>query len=430
MTPLFAVLFAAIVLFSVSTLLFATRLAAATSFRRIARPRGFIEGRTPKATEAIWVLSYGLLVVQAVSLWAFPSVGSEWVTDVRLLTLFFCFFVFLYAHTVQLPLLCLWFSKTGVWMARGAGGLIPYTDIRGASVTNHRKLPLGEEAAFAKLVFVAEGRKCLFRARRFLCFLPVSDLRALSDRLPTEGKEAHAALHTPLLLRVTRTLSRCSALLILLGTLCLLFSSALFSPYRAEREPAVNQTELQTIAPISEVVAADGKLFVRYASIEALNVYTEDGRFLWSLSLARPAAHGVSEQDGISVSGGVLRYCSAGVCRYFATADGTELNGADCAELPFAAPTDAHFINSDTRVIYRFDDLNVWRQAANGDFIVVLSRPPLLQLFSPTAAWTLCLIGLLTLFVWRQLDDRVELLLRREEEAARAEAVSDAIPNA
>lgn len=376
------------------SLLFLIRSLSASSFRRnIAIPRGFTEAACGTIAYPLWLTSYALLFLQCVSLAAFPS-NNEKLLTARLIAYTVTAILFFILREINLPLLAIWFGKNGIWTARGKNGLIKFDNIIFCEISTSKKAKIDDLTALYTLSFFAKDKKIFFSPRKYVCKLSGSDIEKYRTKLPTSDHASHPK-HSSKRSRITRSLSYVSLLLIITGTVCFGASTQLTSPYRYNEYETASEIEISSFAPITEAISENGTMIIRYENIEAINVYSEtDGSFLWSVSrkYSRKASG-----DGICAAEGILKYTVGGESRYFVCETGEELTAEDVENVAFPNTDDTYAINFD------FTPLYVRRQLSDGSYNTLISNPTAYILFIPSVAWTILVLGIVTLFIWRYL---------------------------
>lgn len=382
-------------LFALCTAALLARTLSAHRFRRtVALPRGFTEGIAAGAAYPIWLIVYAAVFLQCAAYIAFPS-SRELDINFRLIAYLGTVILFFAVRCFNLPLLSVWFGNTGIWVCRGASGLISYDAIDTVSISCPGPKTDGTDA-ICTVVFYASDRKLFFHPRRYACKLSAYELSKYRSLLPEPQADAKKKPSRGGF-RLAGALSYVSLLLTVLGAFSLLFSTELFSPYRYDEYAAASSEEIVTSAPVTEVISEGGTVIVRYKAIEAINVYSEaDGIFLWSVSRDRAVYTGAS--DGLWAKDGSVKYTVAGSTRYFDCLTGQEQTADDISgiEFPDIGGTYAESLD--------FTPLSVSRRLSDGSDAQLISRPLSYLFFVPAAAWALFALGLVTLYIWRMLD--------------------------
>ena len=382
--------------FSLCTVLFVIRLASAARFRqRIAIPRDFAEGSATGLVYKLWIFSYGMLFVQCTSFILFP-LSEEITLNLRLIIYTVNLIIFFILRSNTLPLLGVWFGKTGIWVNHGETGLIKFENILHCEILGKKTPDASNPKAMCSVVFYTDGRYRSFRRRKFVFRIAASDIAPYFDRLSikTSSSPEYEPFFIPVKNRIIGALSYLSGSVFIIGLVCFILSLCILSPYRYNEYPEASATEIVSFAPITEVVAdqENNLLFVRYAGIEAVNVYSEtDGAFKWSVSRATfPAA----ASAGISVSNSILRYTVNGEARYFDCVSGAELSADSIGDIEFP--------KSSGNSVF-FDELTIKKQLSDGSWSIIVARSQLYSLFIPSVSWDIMLSGLIALYICRSL---------------------------
>ncbi len=380
-------------LFALCTVTLLARTVSAYRFRRtVALPRGFTEGVATGLAYPVWLIVYAAVFLQCAAYIAFPS-SRELDMNARLIAYVCSVLLFFIVRYYNLPLLSVWFGKTGIWVSYGAGGIVRFEDMTSLTVS----CPKSDDGdAVCTVTFCAPDKKLFFHPRRYTCKLSRAELSRYRSLLPetTEDSKKKPRRDSSSL---TTALSYVSLLLVALGACSFLFSAELFSPYRYDEYTAASAEEITSFAPITEAISESGTMIIRYEAIEAINVYSEaDGSFLWSLSRARAVYSNAS--DGLCAKDGVVKYTVSGVTRYFNCLTGEELTADATSNIEFPDIDGTYAVNFD------FTPLYVRRQLSDGSYVKLISHPLSYAFFIPSVGWAVFALGVITLYVWRMLD--------------------------
>ena len=271
-------------IFALCSALFITRATAASSFRnKIAAPRGFTEGAAIGTSYPLWILSYGMLFVQCAAFMAFPTT-NEISLNRRVLIFIINLIVFFILRSKNLPLLAVWFGKTGIWISHGVNGLIKFDSITFCEITEHKKLHSEDPNAMCTLTFYTKGRKKHQHTEKYVCKVAANELIPYLSRLPMTPKKKSTGGLKARIHSINHLLSTIALTITLFGTVCFLFSTALLSPYTYTENEKAENTEYVTYAPISDALGEGGMTVVRYEAIEAINVF---GVFCFFVQIGR-----------------------------------------------------------------------------------------------------------------------------------------------
>lgn len=402
------------IIFAICTSLILARSISADRFRyKIAVPHSFAEAYTNNSAYRIWLSVYGALFLQCAGFIAFPS-DDEITINYRLIAYIFTAGAFFVLRTITLPLLTLWFGKTGIWASHGAKGLIRFEDIYVCTVKK-------QEHPYDTVYYVsffAHGRRSFFQDKKYVCYLPEQEFLKYRSVLPITDQPLKRDNSSPSQ-TATCLLSYVSSVCIALGLICLLFSTEIFSPYKYAEYPEASSTEISSFAPITEAISESGTMIIRYGAIEAINVYSEtDGTFLWSLSRTHSI---LGANDGICAKDGIIKYTVNGATRYFSCSTGNEMTAEQVSDIEFPDIDQTYAVNFD------FTSLYVRRQQSDGSYVKLVSNPTSYILFVPSFAWILFLFGVVTLYLWRMLSNN--MLETRSKNDSENEPSSDETEN-
>ncbi|MBR2460019.1 MAG: hypothetical protein IKB34_02145 [Clostridia bacterium] len=404
------VMLIAFIVFGICTLLFINRASAASKFRsKIAMPRNFVEGTATGIAYPLWGISYGLIFLQCAAFMAFPPAGELALND-RLIIYILSVFVFFVLRACNLPLLAIWFGKTGVWISHGTNGLIKFEDMLSCTVIRRRNRRSVNSNVVCTLVFYARNRFLFFYRRRFVCKLSAFELEPYLKYLPTAERRLSGRDKLHARDAFISFFSCICAVFAMFGSACFLFSSAVLSPYTYTESESALSEEIATFAPITEALESDNCIILRHEAIEAINVYSEsDGQLLWSVSRYKHAFP--RSGDGISATDGILRYTVNGSDRYFDVKSGKELSAEEVSDKQFPAPNELRDIN------FEFHPLYVRKQLSDGSYRYIVNHPMAYVLFVPSVAWGILLAASIALYLLRAIASR------RADAAVAVEAV-------
>ncbi len=385
-------------IFALCSALFITRATAASSFRnKIAAPRGFTEGAAIGLAYPLWILSYGMLFVQCAAFMAFPT-SDEIAINQRIIAFIINLVIFFLLRSANMPLLAVWFGKTGIWISHGVNGLIKFDSITACEIIRHRKR-VNDPNVMYTVIFYTSIKRTVFHSGKFACKVAACDLEPYLSQLPI-SKGVSKNVDRSTFSTANRIISGISMALTLFGIVCFTFSTAILSPYTYTENEKAQDLEFKTYAPITEALDESGLTVVRHKDVEVINVYSNEGVFLWSLS--RHKDFFPNKKDGISAAEGVLRYTVNGVDRYFRVADGAELTAAETQEISFPAPTALRAMD------FEFHPLYIRKQLSDRSYKYTVDRPALYVLFIPSVAWGIFLFGASSLYLVRLVSDFVE----------------------
>ena len=384
-------------IFALCSALFITRATAASSFRnKIAAPRGFTEGAAIGPAYPLWILSYGMLFVQCAAFMAFPAT-DEIAINQRIIAFIINLVIFFLLRSANMPLLAVWFGKTGIWISHGVNGLIKFDTITACEIIRHRK-KASDPNAMCTVIFYTSVKRSVFHSGKFVCKVALCELEPYLSQLPVSN-DASKTVDRSGFTTVTRIISGLGVALTLFGIVCFTFSTALLSPYTYTENEKAQDLEFKTYAPITEALAENGLTVVRHKDVEVINVYSNEGVFLWSVS--RQKDFFPNKKDGISAAEGVLRYTVNGVDRYFRITDGAELTAEETQEISFPAPDALRTMD------FEFHPLYIRKQLSDRSYKYTVDRPALYVLFIPSVAWGIFLFGAASLYLVRLVSDFV-----------------------
>lgn len=384
-------------IFALCSAIFITRATASSSFRnKIAAPRGFTEGAAIGIAYPLWIFSYGMLFVQCAAFMAFPTL-NEIELNRRLLIFIVNLVVFFILRSKNLPLLAVWFGKTGIWISHGVSGLIKFENIISCEITDRKKFHSDDPNAMCTLTIYTKGRKRISRTEKYVCKLAANELTPYLSHLPMTDKKQNDGKMTSPIVSLNRLLTNIAAAITLFGAICFLFSTALLSPYTYTESETAEKTEYVTYAPITDALGENGMIVVRHEAIEAINVYSEEsGELVWSLSRARDFFP--DENDGISAANGVIKYTVGSSARYFRITDGTELSHEEVSEIEFPHPDALRAMD------FEFHPLYIRKQLSDRSYKYTVNRPTTYTLFIPSFAWGMLIFGTVALYIFRMFS--------------------------
>lgn len=389
MTPETVIMLLAFSLFALCSALFITRATAASSFRnKIAAPRGFTEGAAIGPAYPLWILSYGMLFVQCAAFMAFPT-SDELSLNHRIIAFTVNLAIFFLLRSANMPLLAVWFGRTGIWISHGVNGLIKFDSIVACEILGRKKRAV-DPNAMCTVVFYTNVKRSIFHSGKLVCKVSACELEPYLSKLPVVD-DARSAVEHSLFAATTRLLSAVSIAITLFGAVCFAFSTSVFSPYAYRESEGAEELEFKTYAPITDALDESGLTVVRHKGVEVINVYSEDGVLIWSLS--RKKDFFPNKNDGISAAEGVLRYTVNGSNRFFRVTDGVELTAEEAARIDFPS-TDAL-----RAMDFEFHPLYIRKQLSDRSYKYTVDRPALYTLFIPSVAWGILLFGAATLYL-------------------------------
>lgn len=376
-------------IFALCSALFITRATAASSFRnKIAAPRGFTEGAAIGAAYPLWILSYGLMFVQCAAFMAFPT-SHEITLNQRILLFVFNLIIFFVLRAKNMPLLAVWFGKTGIWISHGVNGLIKFDSIVACEIIKQKRRG-NDPNAMCTVVFYTKARSP-FHNGKYVCRVAAGDLEPYLSKLPVAEEGRHATTEHFAAQALFRTLSLIGIAITLFGAICFTFSTALLSPYSYTEGEKAGSEEYKTYAPITDAIGESGMTVVHHKAIEVINVYSENGEFVWSVSRAKDFFP--NEKDGVSAADGVVRYTVNGSDRFFRITDGAELTADDTSEIDFPAPDALRAMD------FEFHPLYIRKQLSDRSYKYTVDRPAIYALFIPSVSWGLFLFGAAYLYL-------------------------------
>lgn len=397
MTPETVIMLLAFSIFALCSMIFITRATAASSFRnKIAAPRGFTEGAAIGPAYPLWILSYGMLFVQCAAFMAFPTT-DEISLNQRIIAFIINLVIFFLLRSANMPLLAVWFGKTGIWIAHGVTGLIKFENIIACEISGHRK-GANDPNPMCTVVFHTDGKRSILHSGKFVCKVAACELEPYLSRLPITNGTRHTSSRSAFS-ATARLISVISISLTLFGAVCFAFSTAIFSPYTYRESQNAEDIEFKTYAPITDAISESGLTVVRHKAVEVVNVYSNDGVLIWSLS--RKKDFFPNKNDGISAADGVLRYTVNGIDRFFRITDGVELISADTSHIDFPTPDAIRTMD------FEFHPLYIRKQLSDRSYKYTVDRPSLYALFIPSVAWGILLFGAASLYIVRLFSDFV-----------------------
>jgi len=379
-------------IFALCSALFITRATAASSFRsKIAAPRGFTEGAAIGAAYPLWILSYGLLFIQCAAFMAFPS-SDELSLNQRIIAFIINLVIFFLLRSKNMPLLAIWFGKTGIWISHGVNGLIKFENILACEIIEpkHRS---GTQSIMRTVVIYAESKKNPFHSEKFVCRIAENELKPYLSKLPVVKDARRVTAEHSAFSALSRLLLRISAALTLFGAICFLFSTSLLSPYTYTESEEAGNIEYKTYAPITDALEESGMTLVRYEGIEVINIYSDSGEFAWSISRARDFFPNTN--DGISAAEGIVKYTVGGGERFFRITDGKELTYDQVSQIEFPPADELRAMN------FEFHPLYIRKQLSDRSYKYTVNRPALCTLIIPSVAWGIFLFGAASLYFIR-----------------------------
>lgn len=376
-------------IFALCSALFITRATAASSFRnKIAAPRGFTEGAAIGPAYPLWILSYGMLFVQCAAFMAFPTT-DEITLNRRIIVFTLNLVIFFLLRSANMPLLAVWFGKTGIWISHGVNGLIKFDTIIACEIFRHRKRTNAPNT-MCTVVFYTGSKRTLFHSGKFACKVATCELEPYLDQLPVTN-DAHKSLERSRFATASKIISGLGVALILFSAVCFAFSTSLLSPYAYVESETAEDFEFRTYAPITDALDESGLTVVRHKATEVINVYSDDGVLIWSLS--RKKDFFPNKKDGISAADGVVRYTVNGVDRFFRITDGAELTAEEVAEIDFPSPDALRAMD------FEFHPLYIRKQLSDRSYKYTVDRPSVYLLFIPSVAWGIFLFGVASLYL-------------------------------
>ena len=376
-------------IFALCSALFITRATAASSFRnKIAAPRGFTEGAAIGIAYPLWILSYGMLFVQCAAFMAFPTT-DEISLNPRIIAFTVNLVIFFLLRSANMPLLAVWFGKTGIWLSHGVNGLIKFDTITACEVIEHKKRS-ADPNTICTVIFYTDCKRTFFHSGKIVCKVAACELEPYLPKLPIVKNARHTVEHSAFSGAV-KLLSTFSIALTLFGAVCFTLSTAWLSPYSYRESEKAEDFEFKTYAPITDALDESGLTVVRHKAVEIVNVYSEDGVLIWSLS--RKKDFFSNKNDGISAADGVLRYTVNGNDRYFRITDGAELTAEETADIDFPTPDALRAMD------FEFHPLYIRKQLSDRSYKYTVDRPSAYALFIPNVAWGILLFGATSLYL-------------------------------
>ena len=355
--------------------------------KNIAVKHEFTEGiMTGVSFPLLWV-SYGLIAVQLLSFFVFPT-ESELLLAARLLIFAISVIAFSVFKILTPPLFAYWFGKHAFWDTKGEIGKHSFDDIYAVKVHKKKTTTVINSQQLYRLTFYVKGKTFLLIPKKYSCKMTATQIRVLTAHV--DFKES-VKPKTP---KKALVYSICVPILIVLITVCCFIqavSYGILNPeaytVKADKLDAPITKEIQVISKISDVETNGELIYVYYKNITAVNVYGTDGKYRFSISL--PSS--LLEHSDIAFSDGALLYKTGDKLLTY-TAYGVFLSSEKYIEKEHGKlfKNDSVSIGNDRLT---FDSMGVHLGSK-----AIISRSGIYALFDPAIIWPINMILIIALF--------------------------------
>ncbi len=246
----------------------------------IAQPHGFYEGIMTGVSYLLFLISYGLLAIQFILFIAFRPT-SEIALCVRVILFALTVVAFFIFRALNPSLLAIWFGKSVFWDSRGENGKNLLSDIYGAKVHKKKSSHVINNQQLYKISFYIKDKYFLRLPKKYTCKLTAKQITALTEVVDFKAQEKRAL---PLKNLIRAILLPTFAFLIIVSCFFHIASLGVFNSTKYSNGEMPYGHEVNALTPVTDVFASDGKIFVCFADIGAVNIYSSDGNFLYSIS--------------------------------------------------------------------------------------------------------------------------------------------------
>lgn len=396
MSPKVILCLLSILLLAKAATSFTLKTFSAKSFRKkIAIPHGFSEGVISGMSYPLLIVSLALLLVQTVLFIVLP-LKSEPAAIARLFLFIITFLLFVFFDRRTPALRAYWFGKNAMWERRGERGRIAYSSIYSAKVSPKISLPGSNGQQLCKISFFVEGKKFFFGRKKYVCRMTAYAINELANQVEF-NKRSHSHTHT--LPFRKRVLSFVLSIVLTLMTVSLAlpcFSFGVLNSVTYSGTDTVITKPLNTVSPITYISFIDGKLCVYYENLEAAELYSVDGNFLYAINF--PSSN--LKSSDFSVIGDALNYRYGDtLVRHFPVTQTTEVTKY-VPEHSSLFTDSKEPVVSDTGDIYTHDrHVVLCKEHGTENYVRFISRSSAVKLFDIEVTWTLTAMLLTLAFV-------------------------------
>lgn len=358
--------------------------------KKIAPYHGFFEGiMTGMAYPLLWI-AYSLTAVQFLSFIAFPT-DSELILTVRLIFFALSILAFCIFKTLTPPLLAYWFGKHAFWDAKGELGKRSYSDIYCAKVHKDKNSSVINSQQIYKITFYVKGKTFFLIPKRYSCKMTAKEISQLSTQVNLKDRTAKPEVPQKAVLYAI-----CMPILIFAITLCTFFQTVSTGIFNADKYTSTEQpsdSPIVTVTEISEVMTDGERVYVYYEKVGALNVYSVNGDFLYTVSL--PDSFFRHSSIALNGSNAVFRLGNT-VYRYSS-------DGALTDTSKYSLELDPIF-NADNSVFGQTSVSNDGKSVkaeVNGASTLIVAQPSYASVFSAQFMWSVNMLLIVALFALR-----------------------------
>ena len=341
------------------------------------------------------IISLALLLVQTVLFIVLP-LKSETAAIARLFLFIITFVAFVCFDRRTPALRAYWFGKNAMWEKRGERGRIAYSSIYSAKVSPKISLPGSSGQQLCKISFFVDGKKLFFGRKKYVCRMTAYAINELANQVEF-NKRSHSHQHTlPFRKRVLTFVLSVILTLMTVSLVLPCFSFGILNNVTYSGTDNVITEPLNTVSPITYISFTDGKLCVYYENLEAAELYSADGSFLYAVNF--PASK--LKSSDFSVKDGTLNYRYGDtVVRHYTNTQTTEVT-------KYLPEHSSLFINSkepvvsDTGDVYTHDrHVVLIKKHGTADYVKLISRSSAVTLFDIEVTWTITAMLLTLAFV-------------------------------
>ena len=318
-----------------------------------------------------------LLFIQFASFIAFKS-STETVTSIRMICYLITALVFFVLFAKTPALLAYWFGQNALWERGGKHGKIEYSAIRNARLSKKLRLPIMNNQQLCKFSFYVDGKNTFFHPKKYVCKMTACEISALSRQVDFSDETPSAASKG---VRFAQKALSAVALMICAVSIIQFCVCGVFNEAKYVSSDVAGSEEIVTLANPSEVIISESKLFVYYGALNAANVYTPDGEFLYSVSMKSAGIKGCE----FTVSDGKINY-RLGDMLYIYSED-----GALSEVTEYLPEHQSVFADSDRSAFegrtYGLNNVGVWYAADGGERTYVVGKPIVSAILNSDLLW-------------------------------------------
>lgn len=376
------------IVFALCTALIVFQAINSILFRKnVAAVHGFFEGIITGYTFPGFIATYALIFVQFASFIAF-STNSELFLTLRLIFYAISVLAFTVFKHLTPPLLALWFGKTAFWDNKGEAGKNLFGNIYSAKVHKNKNVRVINNQQLYRISFYVHGRTAFLFPRKYTCKMTAKQIGVLTNHIDFKSRsEKPDITKKALIYAITLPIL---VFTIVLTTFIHFVSTGILNEEKYTFSNTALTSEITTVTEISDIFTDGSNLYVYYDRIGALNAYSEDGTYRFSISLP----HSIFKSTDICYSDGTILYRFGDELITYSS-EGNYVQTEKATESNTAAFQNKSLSINDKSFSHNLSDVFV---NDNGQRIFI-NRPTYLVFFSPTLIWPVTMALIIILFL-------------------------------